>query len=218
MPTPIIIFSDFDGTIAQNDVGDLLFKVYGDWQECEKAIQQWLRDEISSRECLEREAATARFTQEQLDNFCDAQLLTPGFLEFAEFCRQQHFPLIVLSDGLDYYIQRILWRYGLDLPVYANRLEFFGSDRISVGFPYLAKSCGRCGNCKGYHIRRLAKPEEKIVYIGDGYSDRCGIQEAEIIFAKGDLAKWCDEHTIKYFCFENFENVLNCFKGKLLAV
>ncbi|MCI0695753.1 MtnX-like HAD-IB family phosphatase [candidate division KSB1 bacterium] len=205
----MIVFCDFDGTLAQNDVGDMLFKTFANGTECEKWVQQWLRGEISSRECMEREAATARLTREQLDAFCDAQALAPGFRDFAEFCRQRNWPLLVLSDGLDYYIQRVLRQHKLNLPILANHLEFVPPDRIAVSFPYFEHSCGKC---KGYHIRRLAKPGEKIVYIGDGYSARCGAQEADIIFAKGDLAKWCEEKSREYFRFENFENVLNWLK------
>jgi 2,3-diketo-5-methylthio-1-phosphopentane phosphatase len=208
----MIIFSDFDGTIAQNDVGDLLFQNFGDWPECEKMIQQWIRGDLSSYELLQREAATARLTREQLDALCDAQSLTPGFPDFVAFCRRQNWPVIVLSDGLDYYIQRILLRHGIELPVYSNRLEFLPPDGIAVSFPYLTQSCGKCGNCKGYHVRRLAKPGEKIIYIGDGYSDRCGAQEADFVFAKRDLAKWCEENQIEYWRFESFEHVLNQFK------
>ena len=206
------IFTDFDGTLAHNDVGDAFVKKFGDWPECEKAVQSWLRGEISSREYYEVAAATTRVQREQLNEFCDAQPLAPGFFEFAAFCRRQGWPLFVLSDGLDYYIQRVLSRHGLDLPVFANHLEFAPPDRIAISFPYFKHSCGKCANCKGYHVRRLAGANEKIVYLGDGYSDRCGVQEADIIFAKGDLAKWCEEKSWEYFRLENFENVLNWFK------
>lgn len=206
------IFCDFDGTLAQNDVGDAFVKSFGDGPECEKAVQRWIRGEISSRGYYELAAATIRVRREQLNEFCDAQPLAPGFLEFAEFCRQRNWPLIVLSDGLDYYIHRVLSRHELDLPVIANHLEFAPPDRIAVSFPYFAHSCGKCGNCKGYHLRRLAKPGERSVYIGDGYSDRCGAREAHLIFAKRDLAKWCKENETAYWNFDDFNQLL-----KLLA-
>jgi 2,3-diketo-5-methylthio-1-phosphopentane phosphatase len=209
----MIIFCDFDGTLAQNDVGDLLFKTFANWPECEKAVQRWIGGEISSREYYKVAALTMRVKQEQLNDFCNEQSLTPGFIEFTEFCRQRNWPLFVLSDGLDYYIQRVLLRHGLDLPVLANHLELVPPDRIAVSFPYVEHSCGKCGNCKGYHVGRLAKPGEKIIYIGDGYSDRCGAQEADIIFAKRDLAKWCEEKELEYFRFEDFTQIL-CFVQK----
>jgi 2,3-diketo-5-methylthio-1-phosphopentane phosphatase len=204
----MLIFSDFDGTLAHNDVGDALIKTFGDWPECEKAVQRWLRGEISSCGYYQVAALTMRVNQKQLNDFCDAQPLAPGFWEFAQFCREQNWPLIVLSDGLDYYIRRVLSRYELDLPVFANHLEFAPPDGIAISFPYFAHSCGKCANCKGYHVRRLARPHEKIVYIGDGYSDRCGARKADIIFAKHDLAKWCQEKQMEYFHYENFEQVL----------
>ncbi|MGH7597243.1 MAG: MtnX-like HAD-IB family phosphatase, partial [bacterium] len=208
----MLIFCDFDGTIAQNDVGDMLFQNFANGPECEKAVQRWIRGEISSRGYYEVAALTTCMNRERLNDFCEAQPLASGFVEFAQFCQKQNWPSIVLSDGLDYYIQRILSRHGLDLPVFANHLEFINPDRIAVSFPYFEHSCGKCGNCKGYHIRRFARPGERIIYIGDGYSDRCGVQEAEIIFAKGDLAKWCEEKGMEYFRFEDFLQVLYLIK------
>lgn len=205
----MLIFSDFDGTLAQNDIGEAFVRNFGDWPECEKAVQRWIRGEISSCDYYEVAALTMRVNQEQLNEFCDVQPLARGFSEFAQFCQRQNWALFVLSDGLDYYIQRVLSRHGLHLPIFANHLAFSQPDRIEISFPYFKHSCGKCANCKGYHVRQLAKPKEKLVYIGDGYSDRCGAQEADIIFAKHDLAKWCKEKQVPYFHYENFEQILS---------
>ena len=53
------VFVDFDGTIAVNDVGDLLFDTFGrpDWREMNAA---WERGEVTTRQCLAHEA---RFLQ-----------------------------------------------------------------------------------------------------------------------------------------------------------
>ncbi|RIK72081.1 hypothetical protein DCC62_20595 [candidate division KSB1 bacterium] len=126
----MIIFSDFDGTIVQNDVGNLLARTFGDAASCAEAVAAWKRDEISSWQCIERESATIRVTQFQLEAFCDRQMLSNGFVEFAALCSSRAWPLIVLSDGWDYYIQRILARHGLTLPVYSNHLRFAPPDRL----------------------------------------------------------------------------------------
>jgi 2,3-diketo-5-methylthio-1-phosphopentane phosphatase len=205
----MIICSDFDGTIAQNDVGSLISTKFGDPAACAKFVSAWKRDEISSHQCLEQELATVRVTPPQLEAFCEAQSLSPGFVEFARMCRGHQWPLIVLSDGLDYYIKRILARHDLDLPVFSNCLRFVAPDRLAADFPYLEHSCGRCGNCKGYHVRRLRRELETMVYIGDGFSDRCGAQEADMIFAKRDLAQWLGESSKTFYRFENFFEVAN---------
>jgi len=208
----MLIFSDFDGTIAQNDVGDAFFRTFGDWPSCEAAIKRWERNEISSREVLEIAAAGTSITPERFEAFCAAQPLAPGFLEFAEMCRARRWPLIVLSDGLEAYIQHIFLRHNLKLPVYSNRLEFIAPDRIRVAFPYWEESCGRCANCKRQHVERLAQLGQRRVYIGDGFSDRCGAQVAEFVFAKGDLSNWCAQQRKSFLPFEDFRNVKDFFE------
>jgi len=208
----MIIFSDFDGTAAVNDVGDLLFRTFGDADSCLATVQAWIQGEISSRECLEREAAAARATRAQLEAFCDTQSLSPGFVEFTQWCRQRDLPLIVLSDGLDFYIRRIFARYGVELPVYSNRLELVPPDRLSISFPYLEHTCGRCANCKGHHLRSLPRNGEMTVYIGDGYSDRCGAVAADVVIAKHDLAEWCKANQVEYHSFDDFHQVSEIVK------
>ncbi len=200
----MIIFTDFDGTMAQNDVGDAFFRTFSAWPECAEAIARWERNETSSREVYEIAAKSTRVTREQFAAFCAAQPLAPGFLEFAAYCRERNWPLIVLSDGLDAYIQAVLQRHNLSLPIYSNCLEFIALNRVQVSFPYWGKSCGRCANCKRQHVLRLAEAGKRSVYIGDGYSDRCGAQAADVIFAKDSLARWCETEQRSFYHFEDF--------------
>ena len=204
----MLLFLDFDTTIAQNDVGDAFFRTFGDWPACEAAIKRWERNEISSREVLEIAALNTRVTREQFEEFCAAQSLANGFIEFVAFCKERHWPIHILSDGLDAYIESILRRHDLKLPVYSNRLEWIAPERVRVSFPFWEESCGRCANCKRQHVQRLAREGVRRVYIGDGFSDRCGAREAEIVFAKDHLARWCEEEGRRFSRFEDFTDVL----------
>lgn len=208
----MIIFTDFDGTMAQNDVGDAFFRAFGDWRECEAVIARWERNEISSREVYEIAARNTRVTRAQFEAFCADQSLAPGFLEFAGYCRERAWPLIVLSDGLEAYIQAVLRLYKLSLPVYSNQLEFIPPDRVRVSFPYWDKSCGRCANCKRQHVEQMVKPGQRSVYLGDGFSDCCGAQAADIIFAKDRLANWCKTEGREFHAFEDFTDVLRVLR------
>ncbi|MDZ7268672.1 MAG: MtnX-like HAD-IB family phosphatase [candidate division KSB1 bacterium] len=203
----MIICADFDGTIAQNDVGSLLARSFGDPAVCERRVAAWKRGAISSRQCQEQELATMRVTPAARAEFCAQQPLTPGFVEFVAFCRARHWPLIVLSDGFDVYIRQILARHGLELPFVCNHLRFLPPDRVAAEFPYWQYSCGRCGNCKGYPVRRLRRPGEEVVYIGDGYSDRCGAAAAGVIFAKHDLAEWCRQNGTACHAYDDFHAI-----------
>jgi len=212
MATPIRIFCDFDGTVAQEDVGDLLFSTFAPeaWNgPIREAIERWKRGELNSRYVLEQECRLTRITPEELIRFSDQQKLDPYFPEFAAYCQTRNIPVVILSDGLDFYIRRILSNYGLaHLEVRANRLIFLNGDRIAPEFPYWKHTCGLCGNCKGYHLRESRKEGERVVHIGDALSDRCAVREADLIFAKPELAEYCQQHGIPYIPFQSFKDVL----------
>ena len=52
----------------------------------------------------------------------------------------------------------------------------------------------------------------KICYIGDGTSDLCVAQKADILFATKKLQKYCEENAIKYFPFQSFCNIMEVWK------
>ena len=54
--------------------------------------------------------------------------------------------------------------------------------------------------------------EDIIVYIGDGYSDRCPIRYADIVFAKRQLIKYCQEQNVTYVEFRHFGDVVSKMK------
>jgi len=47
----------------------------------------------------------------------------------------------------------------------------------------------------------------RAVYIGDGYSDRCAVSEADVVFAKDSLAVHCKANDIPYHSFESLADV-----------
>jgi 2-hydroxy-3-keto-5-methylthiopentenyl-1-phosphate phosphatase len=104
-------------------------------------------------------------------------------------------------------------RQGLgDLPFFANKATL-NSGRLQFEWPYYEDSCGNCANCKGYHIRRLNRDNQKAVYIGDGKSDLCALPEVDLIFAKSFLAEYCEKNKIDYFPFDTFFSVKETLKS-----
>ena len=212
----LIIFSDFDGTIAVKDVGNRLFYHFSDGRS-EEPVARWRRDEIDSRQCLEQEARLMRdVTEAEVYEFVDRFERDPGFAGFVSLCREYALPLYILSDGLDLYVRRLLDKSGMDgIPVMANQAKVENS-RLVISWPHFAQSCGRCGNCKGYHLRRLKQPGRLAVYIGDGKSDLCAVPEADVIFAKGDLAEFCRREDIDFLPFNDFSAISQMLKARFL--
>jgi 2-hydroxy-3-keto-5-methylthiopentenyl-1-phosphate phosphatase len=99
-----------------------------------------------------------------------------------------------------------------NIPVYSN-LTSFNGNRLTVAFPPLPDDCpcGMCANCKLAICRKYRKefPGHKLIYAGDGYSDRNVIHEVNMIFAKNEFADYCRQNKISYIPFDNFGNILS---------
>jgi len=204
----IAVLCDFDGTIALDDVGNLLFRTFADARETGAVVDEWKRGDINSRQCLEREAALARVSREDLSRFIAERKLDPYFKDFCDFTRRTGMEMVILSDGLDHYIQQMLIRNGLGhLDFFANVLEM-ANDRFNVTFPhYDMRDCQDCGNCKTWHLEKYKAEGYFIVYVGNGRSDRCPATYSDLVFAKEDLLPFCEMHDVNFVAFRNFRDV-----------
>jgi 2-hydroxy-3-keto-5-methylthiopentenyl-1-phosphate phosphatase len=208
----VIVFCDFDGTVSRRDVGNRLLHHFSGGTT-NAIVRDWLEGRIDSRECLLRECALARATEEELRQFSLSQEIDPHFPELVSLLRERGIPLVVLSDGLDFYIGLIFEKYGLtNIEFYANRLEF-KDGKLLPHFPYFEEGCGYCGNCKKYHFQRLYPENKPRIYIGDGLSDKHVAELADILFAKDDLAKICDKEGIKYQPYTDLGDVVAAIRS-----
>ncbi len=205
------VFCDFDGTVSKKDVGRELFRHFGGPRTAEIA-GKYVDGTITARECLLSEVAlVSGVGSRELAAFVDQFEVDQTFSRFRDFCLQWHIPLTILSDGLDFYVERLLQHNGLgDCAFYANHIEFpvvEGVTKFEISFPYTDSECLFCGNCKRNHMLTLSSDKDVIVYVGDGISDRCPAGYADIIFAKKDLIKYCQQSNISYFEYRNFTDV-----------
>src|SRR5438094_9374529 len=95
-----IVFCDFDGTVTQIDVTDEILTRLADpaWRDVE---QEWVRGEIGSRACLERQMALVRASARELNALIDAIPVDPGFADLCRFVEDRARPLSAASDGVD---------------------------------------------------------------------------------------------------------------------
>ena len=206
------IYSDFDGTIAVQDIGNQIFRNFAGARAVE-IVQHYLDGTMSARECLTQECAAAgNVTAEELESFVHQFSLDSSFGAFVEFCRHRNIPLVVLSDGLDFYVEHLLKKHGCgELAFFSNHLEFVQQGEVTKmvpSFPHTDAECLLCGNCKRNHLLTLSGDDDIIVYIGDGISDRCPVRYADIVFAKGSLIRYCQEQNVTYHEFRDFSDVM----------
>jgi len=208
------IFVDFDGTITRNDVGNEFFLRFGG-SVCEGLVAQYHRGEITAQECFRREAAAiGAIVPAELDGFLAGQEIDPAFPRFVEFCRIRGIDLTVVSDGLDYYINAILGTHGIKgLTVFSNVLELGAPDAegrapITLRFPNTDAECGVCASCKRNVMLTRAGDDDILVYVGEGFSDRCPAGYADVVFAKDALQAYCQQENISYFLYASFDDVM----------
>lgn len=204
------IFVDFDGTITRTDVGEALFLVFGDAEESKRIIERWINKEISSIESWQLLCKTVKkFDEAKFEEFLTTIEIDPSFHDMIKYCNDNDYEIFILSDGLDYYINKLMNREGLShVKVFSNHLEFDNEMSLIPSFPYTDEECKRCANCKRNHILDNSDDDDFTVYIGDGYSDTCAAQYADFIFAKSSLLKFCELNRISFFPFDSFSDVI----------
>jgi len=212
------IFIDFDGTITKLDVGDSIFREFGDKEKTEDIISKLLNNEISAKQTwVSLCKTTGKVDKNKLDEFIDLIEIDQTFHELVDYCNNNGIEFFVLSDGFDYYIDRILKKENLTgIKVYSNKLNFTDDGNMIPVFPYLDAECKSSANCKWNHIINHSSDDDFTVFIGDGNSDKYTAQFCDFIFAKDDLLKFCERERITYFKFNNFNDVVKKL-GQLLS-
>ena len=201
------IYCDFDGTITKKDSVNGFFEMYApsNWIDSEKL---WIDGKISSREnAIIQVGLLNNVSQKQLDDYINAIEIDDFFLDFVDFVKSKNIKLTILSDGFDLFIEKILERYNLDIPYYANKL-IYNNGKFSIDFPFYNESCDKkAGMCKCHKVL-----ENSFCYIGDGTSDLCIASKADFLFATKNLHKYCLEHDKKHSYFASFKDIINKLK------
>jgi 2-hydroxy-3-keto-5-methylthiopentenyl-1-phosphate phosphatase len=188
---------DWDGTATVNDSIWVFMERFGD-QGLFERMEAGLGTTVSHRDVMERELATVKAPLDEVNAWLvENVVLRDGFAELVE-----RFSPLILSMGFHETIEPILAREGIEVELIANRLEA-GRDGWRVRWRDEA-DCPVCGDvCK-----RSGMPHgSPLVYVGDGYSDRCPAILADRIFARRDLAVYLDAQGIPYEPFETFHDV-----------
>jgi 2-hydroxy-3-keto-5-methylthiopentenyl-1-phosphate phosphatase len=201
------LFCDFDGTISSEDVTDLVLERFAlpEWREIE---DQWTAGRITAAQCMQRQVRLIRAGNTELEAFLDTIEIDSAFAGFREFCRKNRIGLTIVSDGVDYFIKRVLARHGLsDLEVIANRWvsgSAIGRRSPDLVFPFMSATCAAgSGVCKCASVR----PFGDHIYVGDGRSDFCVSHEATLVFAKAKLAEYCGVKRIPFIPYTSFADI-----------
>lgn len=206
------VFCDFDGTISVVDTTDRVLSrlAAAEWESLEA---DWIAGRIDAATCMRGQIALIEGSDAELDAVLDAVELDPAFPVFAAWCADHGIPLTIVSDGVDYFIRRILARHGLgDLPIVSNRLTGKAGAR-ALAQPHRRLGCAAgAGVCKCDVAAAQAASSNTMVYIGDGRSDFCVSHRADILFAKDALADYAAGRGEAHHVFESFHDITATLK------
>jgi len=210
------LISDFDGTASMTDVGDAMAKHFvgpNCWTDVDAFISG---RRLTAKDAYEQVLGRMQVSDQDLADFVLQFELDPYFGVAASLFADRGLPVLILSDGYHYYIDRILKKEGLDwIPRIANQLVIENTTAIPL-FPHHGLlNCHRCGCCKTYHLRQLKTSGYKIIYFGDGYTDRCAARSADVVFAKDYLAQFLSRQEIPFIPFKNYQDALPKLKRYL---
>lgn len=172
----------------------MIIEEFGD-REIYARTESELGRELSLHEVIAVEMGTLTLPLEEAVAWVREHVtVRPGFRRFAE----EHRP-VILSSGFTELIEPVLEREGVSLDVHANRL-----DARADGWRPIWRDEAQCAEC-GEACKRGGLPSSlPVVYVGDGYSDRCAALAADRIFAREGLALYLGQRGVAYESFEDF--------------
>ncbi len=206
---PFAYLCDFDGTISPRDIGAALADRFSPEGAAGRLplLDEWLAGRAGHRELTEAQCALLSLTEDEALAFTRTFRLDPHFAPFVREALGRGDAVMVVSEGLDFYVRDHLARAGFpDLPWAANH-AVFEDGRLRVEFPFADPACPSCGNCKAQHVRRYRGRGFHTVLVGDGTSDRHGAAAADSVLARGSLLEWCRAEGRAHLPFADFGDV-----------
>jgi 2-hydroxy-3-keto-5-methylthiopentenyl-1-phosphate phosphatase len=189
---------DWDGTVTERDTLVMVLEEFGDPVVYRRAAAALEREEITLNEEIRQQFAAVTAPLDVVVRWLLERVrIRPGF---AELVRAHD--ATVLTSGFHELIDPLLARENVTVDVLANSVEAATAEGWRIRFRDEV-ACATCGQpCK-----RAALPDGHVVYVGDGYSDRCAALAADRVFARDELADYLDERGVRFERYADLHDV-----------
>ena len=197
---------DWDGTVTVADTMDLIVREFGDAELVDRFSDAFIDDSkplpVTLQYVVESEMATIKAPlAEVVEWLIEKVELRPGFVELAGRER----PLL-LSSNIRQLIQPVLEHYGIEADLLAN--ELVSDDEAGWRVHFDGELCSVCGE----RCKRPKLPPGEVVYVGNGYSDRCPALASARVFARCGLARYLDAVGAPYEPFGDFHQIASALE------
>lgn len=201
----LIILSDFDGTIVEEDLAAIILQNFAvGWEKYDDLLEL---GEITVEECMEKQYGLINAELEEMISAINHIPVRTNFLQFAQHCHENSIDLKIVSAGLDFTIHYVLSQYNLDLEVISASTTR-KNNHLSLIFPRYDRS-----KYKDFKEAAVLKPKENgnyVIYIGDGASDFTAALQADYVFTvkNSQLAKFCFDKNLNFSDFYDFTELI----------
>ncbi len=204
--TKTLVQCDFDGTITEEDEAFILLDAFadGNWRQ---VLDEYKDGKISVGAFNSRAFAMVKADEQtMLELVQRTQHVRPGFTDLVSHCRQKGFRLVIVSNGLDFYIEAILKKLGVDVEVFAAKTRF---NPVGITVQYVGPD-GKVldDSFKEAYTRAFLSEGYRVMYVGNGPSDMPAARLAHRIFATGGLLELCRETNLNCIPFDDLHDVV----------
>jgi 2-hydroxy-3-keto-5-methylthiopentenyl-1-phosphate phosphatase len=208
-----VIFSDFDGTITERDVIVMIMERFAPpvWRDIVDNILKHRTVSIRDGVAQLFDLIPSRLKPDILEFVGQNVRLRPGFDRVLNVCQRHDIPFLVVSGGLDFFIEPVLAPYRDQLQIFCNGSDFSG-ERIKLTMPHLDESCAPCGQCACCKIAvmdRYPKDDFFRITVGDSLTDRAMSLASDWAFARHQLPAILDEAGAAYTTYDDFNDIAN---------
>lgn len=202
-----LVQCDFDGTITHQDASFLMLDAFasGDWRQL---LAEYREGKIAVGHFTTQSFAMIKTDRQTLLDFIKGKVeIRAGFSELLDYCRRKGFQFVIVSNGMDFYIESILRDIGVEhVEVFAARTEFHHG---GVEVKYIGPEGNQLqSDFKETYTRLFVKEGYRVIYVGNGISDLPPAKQAHHVFATGDLLTYCQEMNINCMPFNNLDDII----------
>ena len=206
-PIKTIVQCDFDGTATREDGSVVLLDAFTG-QGWRSLLEDYEEGRIGVGRFSSDIFINIKEDRETLLEVIRKEIsLRPGFSDMIDCCKRKGFRFVIVSNGLDFYIDEILHNAGLGgLEVHAAETDF-SPDGLKVFYR------GPDGNLldtdfKLAYTNLYLSQGYRIVYIGNGYSDGAPAGKSHFVFATDSLVRHCRKRGIACTPFDDHNDII----------
>ena len=205
---------DFDGTVTEEDVSYLLLDTFAgrNWR---KYLDEYSSGKITvgtfSKKVFGMMIADRKTMTDFVLNNPHVKV-RPGLKEFIEHCKNIGIEVVIVSNGLTFYVEAILEKLGID------RVDIHAAENIFSPSGIKIRYLGPDGKeletgFKQAYTDMLCNMGYQVVYVGDGTSDIDASRKAHYVCATSSLLELCQAENLKCYPFNDFFDVIKIIKN-----